>query len=384
MRQNASACRIAYNFAVGLLKDERQKPKEERAFISPQVARKRFTEARDERFPWMRDERLVMAGINDAINVNFAAALARWKKEGWSAKWAPKFKRKGHRVSVKWPYIALSSKHVDGRTVTLPQKMGTARIAERLPAHGDIKSVTFSEVAGKWYAAFLIALDAPPQPCEPAPEGTAIGVDVGVKNFVATSDGALFPPAADFNRERAKIAKHERQLARKQKPDRRTGQKPSKNYLKKKRQIAKKKARLANIRKDYAEKVSIQLATNYQIVAIEDLKLKNMTASAKGDAENHGKNVRQKAGLNRSMLDGAFHRFRVRLEDKTAARGGRVLAVNPAYTSQTCPACGHVASENRPSQAEFKCQACGLEQHADIVGAQNVLLRAYDRLSGEA
>ena len=101
-----------------------------------------------------------------------------------------------------------------------------------------------------------------------------------------------------------------------------------------------------------------------------------MTRSAKGDAETPGKNVKAKSGLNRSMLNGAFGMFRTRLEAKVGARNGVVIAVNPAYTSQTCVECGHVAKENRPDQATFKCVECGHEANADVNAARNILLQA--------
>ena len=84
-----------------------------------------------------------------------------------------------------------------------------------------------------------------------------------------------------------------------------------------------------------------------------------MSASARGNAQMPGKKVRQKAGLNRGILDAAWGEFRRQLEYKLAAHGGQVLAVNPAYTSRTCRVCGHEAAESRKSQALFACVACG-------------------------
>jgi IS605 OrfB family transposase len=152
--------------------------------------------------------------------------------------------------------------------------------------------------------------------------------------------------------------------------------KASKNWLKQNQRIRKLHQHIANKRRHYTEVVSKDVATRFQTVAIEDLKVKNMTASAKGDAENPGKKVAQKAGLNRSILNGGFGMFRTRLEAKVKARGGQVIPVNPAYTSQTCPACLHVAKENRPDQATFQCVECGHTNNADINAAQNILLRS--------
>ena len=102
-----------------------------------------------------------------------------------------------------------------------------------------------------------------------------------------------------------------------------------------------------------------------------------MSTSAKGTATNPGKRVRQKAGLNRSILDQAWGEARRQLEYKTAARGGAVVPVDPAYTSQRCSACGHTARENRLTQARFKCQACAHEENADINAAKNILAAGH-------
>jgi len=102
-----------------------------------------------------------------------------------------------------------------------------------------------------------------------------------------------------------------------------------------------------------------------------------MSASARGSAQRPGRNVRQKAGLNRGILDAAWGEFRRQLEYKLAARGGQVLSVNPAYTSRTCRVCGHEAAENRKSQALFACVACGHTEHADVNAAKNILAAGH-------
>jgi transposase len=116
-------------------------------------------------------------------------------------------------------------------------------------------------------------------------------------------------------------------------------------------------------------------------VCIEDLQVRNMSRSAAGSAEQPGKNVRVKSGLNKSILDQGWFEFRRQLEYKQAWLGGEVLAVPPRNTSRTCPACGHVSAENRPTQARFSCVECGYENNADLVGAINVLERGHRLLA---
>lgn len=91
--------------------------------------------------------------------------------------------------------------------------------------------------------------------------------------------------------------------------------------------------------------------------------------------------VRQKSGLNRAILDQGWGEFRRQLDYKMRWGGGMMLAVPPYHTSCTCPRCHHVAKENRRTQARFSCVECGYENHADVVGAKNVLERGYRLLA---
>jgi putative transposase len=100
-----------------------------------------------------------------------------------------------------------------------------------------------------------------------------------------------------------------------------------------------------------------------------------MSQSARGTVDDPGHNVAAKAGLNKAILDQGWGTFRRMLEYKQQWRGGEVIAVDPRYTSQTCPVCGHVSKTNRPQQALFSCGQCGYSYHADVVAAKNILAR---------
>jgi transposase len=134
-------------------------------------------------------------------------------------------------------------------------------------------------------------------------------------------------------------------------------------------QIAKLRARQARRRQDFIHKLTTDLAKNHGWVAVEDLRVKGMTKSAKGTRKKPGRNVKAKAGLNRAILAAGWGRLVVRLEDKAA---GRVQQVAAAYTSQTCSACGQIARESRESQPSFRCVACGHQAHADVNAARNI------------
>lgn len=138
---------------------------------------------------------------------------------------------------------------------------------------------------------------------------------------------------------------------------------------------------IANARKDFLHKTTTTISQNHALVCIEDLQVRNMSRSSKGSNEQHGKRVKQKSGLNRAILDQGWGGFRRRLDYKVSWNGGILLAVPPHNTSRTCPCCGHVSKDNRQTQAKFLCVDCGYENHADVVGAINVLERGYRLLA---
>ena len=160
-------------------------------------------------------------------------------------------------------------------------------------------------------------------------------------------------------------------------------QKFGNNWKKAKAKVQKIHARIGNARRDHLHKTTTAISKNHAVVVVEDLQVRNMSKSAAGTSGQPGRNVNAKSGLNRSILDQGWFEFRRQLEYKQAWRGGELLAVPPRNTSRTCPACGHVAAENRPTQARFACVQCGFAENADLVGAINVLRAGHARLACE-
>ena len=113
------------------------------------------------------------------------------------------------------------------------------------------------------------------------------------------------------------------------------------------------------------------------MIVTEDLKVSNMSKSAAGTINQPGRNVRAKSGLNRAILDQGWFELRRQLEYKQVWRGGQVLAINPAYTSQQCSCCGYTAKANRETQSRFVCHECGYEVNADVNGARNILAAGH-------
>jgi putative transposase len=211
--------------------------------------------------------------------------------------------------------------------------------------------------AGRSHVAFAAIPDPIPAPGT----GEMAGIDRGVAVSAALSTGELLRCPALTPRQQQRMRRLERKLARCKRGSGRRGRV--------KRAVALLKARECDRRKDWCEKTSTDLARRFDVIRVENLTIKNMTASARGTAEAPGRNVRQKAGLNRGILASGWGLLVRRLEDKAP---GRVEKIYPAYTSQRCSACGHVAAGSRESQALFCCAACGNTLNADVNAARNI------------
>ena len=205
------------------------------------------------------------------------------------------------------------------------------------------------------------------------PASSMIGIDLGVKRFVTLSDGSYIEPLNSFKQLSKKLAFAQKRLSKKVKF--------SANWKKQKAKITRLHEKIANARLDFLHKVSTQISKSHAMIVIEDLKVKNLSKSAKGNAKQHGKQVKAKSGLNKSILDQGWGMFVQMLEYKQKWRGGDVLKVDPKHTSQTCPSCHHVSKENRVTQAKFECKECGFKANADFVGALNILERGHRLLA---
>lgn len=278
----------------------------------------------------------------------------------------PKFKCKGKKDSFRFPQ-GYKLEQQNNR-IYLP-KIGWVRYRNSKNVSGcfALKNVTISQKCGKWYISIQIEFET--AKLTPKPNGGEIGIDMGIVRFATLSNGEYFEPINAFKNLKGKLAKLQKQLKHKTKF--------SKNWQKLKAKIAKLHHKISNIRKNYLHQISSQISKNYAIVYVEDLKIENMSKSASraGNIEQHGhrKNVKQKSGLNRAILDQAWGEFRRQLDYKLLWNGGFLFAVPPQNTSRTCPNCGHMAKDNRKTQAEFKCVQCEYENNADVVGAINVL-----------
>jgi putative transposase len=243
------------------------------------------------------------------------------------------------------------------RSSVLVPKIGWVSF-KRSRALVDWKSYRITrERAGRWHIAFAVI----PEPIAAPGTGEVVGVDRGVTVAVALSTGEMTSPAGLSPKEAERLLRLQRRLAR--------ARRGSSRRRKVRTLIGQLKARDGDRRKDWVEKTSTDLATRFDVIRVENLNVKAMTRTARGTIERPGRNVAQKAGLNRGILKSGWGPLVTRLEQKAP---GRVEKVKAAYTSQTCNACKHIASESRKSQATFVCVACRHRANADVNAARNI------------
>ena len=226
----------------------------------------------------------------------------------------------------------------------------------------------------------------------PRTGGGVIGLDRGCVHTLASSDGTFMDMPKPSKAELKRLKYLQRKMARQDRANEarggRTAKLASKRRQKTLSQFNALQGRIVRRRNDWIEKTTTRLAQKNILIAMEDLDVKAMTRrpKPKPDPARPGhylpNGAKAKAGLNRSILGNNWSRLMKRLQDKMGANGGNLVVVPSAYTSQTCHECGHAASENRESQAVFRCVKCGYQANADVNAAKNILGRALRKTGG--
>ena len=349
----AGACRFVWNEMLGRHNDAYEAAKES-GDKPPSVSffslGREFTALRNS-IPWLSE-----------YSFHITRYVLKYQADAWKAFFGgeaghPRFKSKyGTTPSFTVP----DNVRIDGDRIAIP-RIGTMRIRRKggnpYPDGRPVQAVIRKE-AGKWYVTVCYAVEAEERP----DTGVSAGVDMNVRQVaVATSAGEAeiisAPETGDLD---AKIGRNQRRLARQRKGSRRR--------MKTKLRLQRLQRKRANRRRNWQHQVSRRIANRAGTVFVENLNTRGMTRSARGTVDNPGTNVKAKSGLNREILATGWHDMKAKLAYKTG-----VVEINPAYTSQTCYACGHVDKASRPSQAEFKCVACGHADNADLNAARNIM-----------
>lgn len=357
----AGSCRFVFNKALAMQKLNYDAGNR---FIGYVAMAKQLTAWRNSpETPWLKDApchplRHALKDLERAYQ-NFFAKRADF----------PRFKRKGGSDAFRYPDPKQIKLDQVGSRIFLP-KLGWLRYRNSRNVLGQLRNVTVSQSGGKWFVSIQTQREVE----QSLPKATsAVGIDVGIARFATMSDGSFLSPLNSFKKHQQRLARYQRRMRRKVKF--------SHNWKKAKANVQHIHAKIANARKDYLHKATTTISQNHALVCIEDLQVRKMSRSTKGNRVQPGKMVRQKSGLNRSILDQGWGEFRRQLDYKMTWTGGVLVAVPPHNTSRTCPRCAHVSKHNRITQARFVCMSCKYENNADLVGAINILERGHRLLA---
>lgn len=269
----------------------------------------------------------------------------------------PRRKGRHDRFRVRGCEVKIIQLNAKWSAVHVP-KLGFVKFRNTRAMRGECVNVTFSKCVGNWFVSFSHEIE------HVAPERNlpSVGIDRGVANTLALSTGEMLstPDTTALERERRRA---QRILCRRQRGSRR--------YAKQRRRFARIAAKIVRVRADWRHRASLNIAERFGTVAIEALKIVNMTAKGRG-----------KNGLNRAVREQGWYAFERVLAYKLEERGGSLVKVNSAYTSQECSACGTIDRASRKNQASFACRHCGFAIHADMNAAINILRRSTPSVEG--
>jgi putative transposase len=246
--------------------------------------------------------------------------------------------------------------------------IGEVKMNYHRPLAGVPKAITVKREGTKWWVN-VRCTNVPAMPV--APTGLEVGIDLGVVNVVALSNGELIKGSHFGARASEQLAQAQRKLS--------TKQQGSNRRRRQLEEVARLYRNVKQQRMNTAHQLSRRLVNEYDLIVLEDLTINSMVARPKalpdpfsnGDFLANG--AAAQARLNRSIHDAGWGQFRSLLSYKAESAGRAVVVVNPRYTSSTCAQCGHVEKENRVTQAEFRCCSCGHQDHADVNAAINIL-----------
>ena len=316
---------------------------------------------KDENYAWLKEQN------TKVMKQSIRQMLSAYDKFFKQHNGFPKFKSKKDKQSALFPLEAISKNNkFETRKITLTQPLKNIRFKcsdlyfNRLKQYHDkIRSATISKTkSGNFFLSILIEL-----PNEEVVKfkltNENVGIDLGVKNFVITSDGEVFENKHFFKSQEQKIAKLQRQMSRKQKG--------SNNRNKVRIKLAKAFEKITNQKEHYIHSVVNELLTYYDIVFMEDLNVRGMLKNHK---------------LAKSIQEIGFYKFKSILTDKAFNNGKQVIFVDRFYpSSKTCSVCGYINKELKLSDREWTCPDCGKKHDRDMNAAMNILLEG-ERIIG--
>jgi len=314
-----------------------------------------------EGFEWIKDSpaQILQQSLKD---------LDKAFKSFWRSGFGfPKYKKKGFGDSFRFPDAKqFSVRRVTKRKafVKLP-KIGEVAFRLSRKIEGKLKNATVKKEVDGWYISFccekeILILDN---------NMPTVGIDRGISDTLVLSSNEdnfrnielSLPGQCKILRDRIKVLQKRLRLKKKF----------SQNWKKLQQKIRKLHSKIARIRHDFLHRASSYIAKNHSYISLEDLKIKNMSKSAKGTMEKKGKNVKAKSGLNREILFQGWGIFANQLKYKSEWNGGHLELVNPRHTSTRCSECLYNDKKNRKNK-KFECLNCGHKEDADKNASKNI------------
>ena len=270
----------------------------------------------------------------------------------------PKFKKTGELRSFVYPRINCSKAgaHLNNGVLKL-SKIGEMPVIKHrtIPDGFTLKTCTIVQKADGWYCCISIQDETVPEPMPLDAVKTAVGIDVGLKEFLTTSDGETVPVQQVYRKTQSHLARQQRKLARKEKGSNRSNRQKNK--------IARIHQRIGRIRENFHYNTAHKLVKKYDLIAVEDLNIKGLARTR----------------LSKSILDAAWGRFITILETVAVKCGVRVVKVSPYSTSQDCSGCGAKVPKTLSIRLH-ECHKCGLQMDRDENAARNILDRALNEV----
>ncbi|OZA15476.1 MAG: hypothetical protein B7X85_07290, partial [Thiotrichales bacterium 17-46-47] len=289
LRKYMGCARFTYNRALALQKELYEK--EQRKLSYPEMARQLVVWKRDDETSFLKE---APAQILQQKLMDLEKSYTNFFKRGAGF---PKFKKRGRRETFRLPdahQITLDQKN---ERVQLP-KIGWLRYRHSRDIIGTIKNVTISFEAGEWHISFQVEQEIE-TPIHPSNE--MVGIDLGIAQFATLSNGDHISALNSLKNHASSLKRCQKKLSRKKKG--------SQNWKKHCKKLARKHKKIRNCRKDFLHKASTMLSKNQALIVVENLKIGNMSRSARGTGQEPGRNVRAKSGLNRSILDQGWGEF---------------------------------------------------------------------------
>ena len=267
----------------------------------------------------------------------------------------PRFKGRNRYDSFTYPQSGFDVEINDGKEgkITI-SKIGTMRIIMHRDIVGKIKNCTIKKDVDQWYAIFTVEIERPIE----KPIETMIGIDVGLFDLLALNNGEMIKPPKFLRQSELKLGKEQRRLAKKKHR--------SNNRKDQKTVVAKVYQKIRNQRKDFAHKTARKLIERFDLIAFEDLQIKNMV-------QNHH--------LAKSIMDAGWYQLQIFIASKAEEAGKQVKLCIANGTSKTCHVCGNIQKMTLRDRI-FRCNQCGNIENRDTNAANVILDRCTAGIAG--